>query len=518
MSDLLTANREFAKYKEFFEKIKGDNIFYRLGKIFKTSNKYYIYDVGTGKVFSVEKDIYTVLECLFYTDQFDSLFDLGLNDDRLKYVLQTIKECILKENILLAPNITCFSGPQSLALENYLEKNMTQLTLEVTERCNLRCKYCIYQDDNADFHKFSEHDMTFDIAKKAIDFTYARTHDKFYISFYGGEPLLNFNLIKQSVEYARQLVKDRKLEFSMTTNAVLITEEIAKYLAENRFSVMVSLDGPEEIHNENRIFKDGTGSFEYVIRGLKLLLAVYKDKPEESLTISMVTNGPNYKEKYEKIQSFFDESEWLPKLTVTPSYASYGKNSSDYIVPNMKDDRFYSEIGVDPIMEWSVKKQNGKYNEKTLFSNGQMSKNLHIIHRRDLTEEPMKEYYFNGCCVPGARRLHVNVDGIFLPCERVGEVPSLGHVDSGFNLDNIKKHYVNNFMNEAIKYCKNCWAVHLCTSCYKDCFDSDKVNLSYRHRGCDYTRHVLEQSLILYHEILENNPESLSELNDIVLE
>lgn len=518
MSEILKQKESFAEYKDFFEKIKGDNSFYRLGKIFKTSNKYYIYDVGTGKVFSIDKNIYKVLECLFYTNQFDSLFNLGLDMNSLKSALEKIKECISKENILLAPNVTCFSGPQSLALEEYLDKNMSQLTLEVTERCNLRCKYCIYQDDHNDFHKFSDRDMTFDIAKKAIDFTYERTNDKFYIAFYGGEPLLNFKLIKQSVEYAEQLVKDKTLDFSMTTNATLITEDIAKYLADHKFNVMISLDGPEDIHDENRVFKDGSGSFKYVIRGLKFLLDAYKDKPEGSLSISMVTNGPNYKEKYEKIQTFFDEAEWLPKLTVSASYASSGRHSSDYVLPNMRDDKSYGNKEVDPIMEWSINKQGSKYNSKSLFTNAHVQRNLHMIHRRDLVEEPMKDYYFNGCCVPGSRRLHVNVEGDFLPCERVGTVPALGNVYSGFNIDSIKKHYVNDFMNEAVKYCKNCWAIHLCTSCYMECFDNDKINLSYRHKGCDYVRYTLEQSLILYHEILENDPESLRPLNDIVIE
>lgn len=518
MSEILTVNKALVEYKDFFEKIKSDNYFYRLGKIFKTSNQYYIYDVGTGKVFCIDKDIYEVLECLFETNQFDSLLELGLDIESLKVALEKIKECVLKENILLAPEVTCFSGPQSLALEDYLNKNMSQLTLETTERCNLRCKYCIYQDDHNDFHAFSERDMTFDTAKKAIDFANERTNEKFYIAFYGGEPLLNFELIKQSVEYAEQLVKGKELEFSMTTNAVLITEDIARYLAEHNFNVMVSLDGPEEIHNENRVFKDGTGSFKYTIRGLKLLLDAYKDRAEECVFISMVTSGPKYREKYEKIQLFFDNTEWLSKLAVSSSYASNGRHSSDYNLPNMKYDKLYSNKGIDPIMEWSVEEQNGKYNKKSLFTNGKMRQNLHIIHRRDLTEEPMEYYYFNGCCIPGARRLHVNIEGTFLPCERVGTVPALGNVDYGFNIDSIKKHYVNDFMNKSVKYCKNCWAIHLCTSCYVECFDDDKINLSYRHKGCDYVRHTLEQSLILYHEILENDPESLRELNDIVLE
>lgn len=513
----LIVDQAFSEYKIFFNKLKGDNNFYRLGKLFNTSNNYYIYDVGTGKVFCINKNTYSVLECLFDTNQFDSLFELELDIDSLKSALEEIKDCVLKENILLAPDVNCFSGPQSLALEDYLNHNMAQLTLEVTEKCNLRCKYCIYGDSHNDYRSFGHEHMTFDVAKKAIDFTYNRVDERFYIAFYGGEPLLNLELIKQCVDYAEGLAKDKDLRFSMTTNAVLITEDIANYFADHNFSITVSLDGPEEVHDENRVFEDGTGSFKYALRGLKFLVDAYKDKAEDNLFINMVVSGPNYKEKYEKMQLLFDNTSWLPDLSTNSSYVSYGRSSQEYIMPNVKDDKLYgNQENLDPIMEWSIEKQNKQYNKKSLFSNPRMRQNLHIIHRRDLTEEPMQYYYFNGCCVPGSRRLHVNVKGEFLPCERVGTVPSLGNVDSGFDIDNIKKHYVNDFMNEAVKYCKNCWAIHLCTNCYTDCFDDDKVNLSYRHAGCDYVRHTINQSLILYHEILENDPESLKGLNDIV--
>lgn len=507
------------EYKTFFDDLKGDNHFYRLGKPFKTSKEYYFYDLGTGKIFCINENIYTVLRCLFDTNEFDSLLKLGLDTEILKSTLEEIKESVLKENILSAPIITCFSGPQSLSLSENLEHNMSQLILETTQRCNLRCEYCIYQDDHNDYHSFNNIDMTFDTAKKSIDFTYQRANDKMSIGFYGGEPLLNFKLIKQCVDYAENLIKDKRLNFVMTTNAVLITEDIAKYFAKHNFIITVSLDGPKEIHDENRKFQDGTGSFEYTIRGLKFLVDAYKDRAEYSLFISMVTDGPNIKEKYDKIQSFFDNTEWLPNLSVNSSYISQGRLKQKYTLPSNQNDKLYSNnLHIDPLSDWSIEKQDGQFNKKKLFSNRKIREGLHVIHRRDLYNEPMQNYYFNGCCIPGSRRLYVTVDGNFSPCERVGTTPFLGNVNSGFDMESIKKYYVNDFMNEAVKYCNNCWAAHLCTNCYVGCFDTDKVNFSYRHSSCNYMRYTLEKYLILYHEILERDPESLDKLNDIVLE
>ena len=73
-------------------------------------------------------------------------------------------------------------------------------------------------------------------------------------------------------------------------------------------------------------------------------------------------------------------------------------------------------------------------------------------------------------------------------------------------------------MEEAVEYCKHCWAVHMCSSCYIDCFDDDKINMSYRHSGCKYIRYNLQKALEQYHSILESNPDELEPLNHIVIE
>lgn len=519
MSDIIEKSKICSMYKEFFETLKNGNTFYRLGKMFKTSNNYYLYDTGTGKVFALEEDVFQVMECLFNTDTFESIFDLGLEVRSIELALEEIKSSVENENILLAPPVTEFSGPQSLALDNHLEYGLNQLTLEVTERCNLRCKYCIYQDDHNDFRTFTNQDMTLDVAKEAIQFLYRHSEEKVYISFYGGEPLLRFELIKECVEYAKDLFHDREVHFALTTNGTLISKEIADFFEYNNFSITVSLDGPEEIHDENRIFENEVGSFKYALEGLKLLVDTYGEKSNYMLFISMVTSGPNYNEKYDKIQEFFRTEQWLSNITVNASYVSYGRFKEEYAQPNATEEKSYLEnVNIDPALDWYIDKQDMQFNKNKLFINANMKKNLHIIHRRDLSYTPMENYYFNGCCVPGGRRLHVKVNGDFLPCERVGEVPPLGNIQTGFNLQEIRKHYIQDFMDEAVKYCKNCWAVHLCTSCYVECFDKDKVNLDYRHRSCRYIRYMLERNLILYHEILEKDPESLRILNDVIIE
>lgn len=107
--------------------------------------------------------------------------------------------------------------------------------------------------------------------------------------------------------------------------------------------ILVSLDGPREIHDENRVYIDGTGSFEKTASGLKMLLEAYGDMAKTNIFISMVTSGPNIEEKYDKIQEFFKNTEWLPEdITVNPSYVSYGRQEEEYEMVNCKKEKMYA--------------------------------------------------------------------------------------------------------------------------------------------------------------------------------
>lgn len=99
--------------------------------------------------------------------------------------------------------------------------------------------------------------------KKAIDFLkeHSQNAENRHIGFYGGEPLLNFELIERAVEYAKKLFGE-DMSFAITTNATLVNDKIAEYFAKNNFNIIISLDGPQEMHDANRLMVNGTGSFE----------------------------------------------------------------------------------------------------------------------------------------------------------------------------------------------------------------------------------------------------------------
>ena len=105
--------------------------------------------------------------------------------------------------------------------------------------------------------------MEWETARKSIDLFLENSSeiDNVGIGFYGGEPFMNFPLIRQAVEYADKLFVGKNVEYSLTTNGTLMTDEIISYLNDHDFRVMFSIDGPESIHDINRRKADGSGSF-----------------------------------------------------------------------------------------------------------------------------------------------------------------------------------------------------------------------------------------------------------------
>lgn len=158
------------------------------------------------------------------------------------------------------------------------------LYLMLTDQCNLRCSYCFINNNMPS--DYERRNMKWDVAKKAIDVYFARLaknpviFDKSVktIFFYGGEPLLNFGVIKKCTEYINSVYKNEikkmgnKFRLSLITNGTLIDNKIAKFLADHKnISVGISLDGNKKTNDQKRKYQDGNGSFDNIARGVDFL-------------------------------------------------------------------------------------------------------------------------------------------------------------------------------------------------------------------------------------------------------
>ena len=487
----------------------------RLGKTFKTENNYYFYDMGTGKVAIVTYPVYIMLEKMLENCSLQDLANLDLTDIDFKNAVKDIDESIHSEYILSATPMEKITGDAVTMLDKILGKQVESVTLEVTEKCNLKCKYCIYNSSHSDFRDFGQKNMSFEVAKKAIDFLASHSTDveDKYIGFYGGEPLLNFSVIHDTVEYAKEKIEN--IGFAMTTNATLMTKNIADFLMDNDFSVVISLDGPEEIHNENRVFPDGNGSYSKTVAGLMLLLnSAAKRNKNSNISLNIVTSGSNFIDRYNKIQDFIINSEFIPKgIGITTSSADYGPYDSPYLLPQSKEEKEILIDTVDKLDKWEKEYKDNHTKEIQLFSSAEDDKDLMLIHKRLLSFKPVEYYSINGCCVPGGRRIYVSTEGNFKICEKVGNIPEIGDVDNGFYKDVIEKIYIDDFIKEIKKYCCNCWAANLCSLCYVGACDKNGVHFEYRHDLCRGHRIYLENCLIKYHSVMESDPQRLNTYN-----
>lgn len=485
--------------------------FSRLAKTFKTTNYGYLYDLGTGKVLQCEDNVYSLLKLL---EKGVTLKEINLLDSDTAAAVEVLMEAYSKENVLQAKPVTSLSGKHTSYLENPSNYKINHLCFEVTQRCNLRCSYCIYHDNNTKFRDFGQEDMDFSVAKKAIDYVFEYGNsEKLVFGFYGGEPLIKFDLIKACVDYIKSK-GERETFFSLTTNGTLLTKEMAEYFASMpNFALVFSLDGDKQSHDEHRLFKNGGGTFDAAFRGFNYALDAYKDSA--LLSINAVISPPYDNAKLERLQKFF-KTTLGDNIQLQYTYAEYNNPIDDNNYLSVIEEATKTDRSTrSPLLVWQ---QKSNVNEKeSLFTWSGVIHRFLFIHNRLITDEPISWYIFNGCCIPGGRKLYLSTDGNYHVCERVGNAPPIGNINDGLRYDIIKKEYIEDYMNKSLHDCNACWAANLCGLCYSHCYDDNGFNLAKKRVECGNQRFSIEEMLVYYHQILEENPESLEFLNTITM-
>jgi uncharacterized protein len=351
------------------------------------------------------------------------------------------------------------------------------------------------------------------IAFKAIDFFF--THNKLSkeinISFYGGEPLLNFKLIKQCVEYVRRLQDKREITFTITTNGTLLKNEIIDYLAQNKIGLAISLDGPKEVHDRYRIFPDGRGSFDLIMKNVSKIKkrapqyfnkfvtwSIVLSPPFEPLNVDrFIKENPGLFEKKIPLVSYV-------KFFDTNFYNNFNKkhlfNSLDYQKELLMKDFILSII---------KKKPNPGDLAHRLFA-----QLYRTIHTRKPSSKFGREFPLSSICIPGRSRLFVDVKGDFHICENIGSFMPIGNVNKGFDFDKISS-LIEEYINISNNDCCNCWAIRLCDLCFLSAAQGRNFNIEKKRRICKNFKEKLEEALIGYNEILEKHNNVLDYLVDI---
>lgn len=153
------------------------------------------------------------------------------------------------------------------SMKNYVFASTALHIFVLTTHCNLRCVYCQAQDQG-------NHDkgvMSTETAMRAVDIALQSPTQHLTIEFQGGEPLLNFPVIQDIIEYAESKKTDKEISYTLVSNLSLLTPEILEYLLTYNVNICTSVDGPEDLHNRNRKSLNGNGSYQLMQRGASLL-------------------------------------------------------------------------------------------------------------------------------------------------------------------------------------------------------------------------------------------------------
>jgi len=343
-----------------------------------------------------------------------------------------------------------------------LQDGLLQITMSITEACNLACRYCYYSDIYTYSRKPSTKKMDFQTAKKALDYyaSLIKEGERFNplrtptIGFYGGEPLLNFDLIKKCVSYFEKTYPEMDTGFTITTNGTLLDEKKSDYLMEHNFSIAISIDGPENEHNRNRIYPDGSGTFSDIIKNIKTIMdAGYKKC--HSLCVF------DWKSDLFALQDFFSRDD-IPPLALASMPNIY--DGCLYYERFTQEDRVKYRESEAEAFKWYI-----EHVRETGYK-GSFFDNIFGLHAsKTLFSVPSLINYqtylipYTGSCLPG-RKIYVDVGGKYHICERVNHTFPIGDIENGLDFNRIANLVYD--YGTHLDQCPICQVQKLCGLCY----------------------------------------------------
>ena len=238
-----------------------------------------VLDVNSGSIHVVDDVVYDVLELLNeaedrrkeegfrqeITDKMLAKYGEDITAEDMKDVFEDLDE--LEENGTLFTVDVYKEGVIDFKKRQTVVK---ALCLHIAHDCNLACRYCFAGEGE---YKGDRSLMSLEVGKKALDFLVANSGNRrnLEVDFFGGEPLMNFDVVKELVAYGRELEKthDKHFRFTLTTNGVLLRDDVIEFANKEMDNIVLSIDGRKEVHDHMRPFKNGKGSYDFILDKFK---------------------------------------------------------------------------------------------------------------------------------------------------------------------------------------------------------------------------------------------------------
>lgn len=392
----------------------------------------------------------------------------------------------------------------------YSLANLKQLVFEVTDACNLRCKYCAYADLYEGYDQRENLKLPFQKAKLIIDYLYEywekryciEVNDPITIGFYGGEPLLNVPFIQQVINYIESLNPiGKKFHYNMTTNAILL-DRYMDFLAENEFRLLISLDGDEK-GQSYRVDTKGKNSFDKVLANIQLLRSKYPSYFEHYVMFNSVLHNRNEVEStYRFIKDKFGKEPMISPLNnsgvrkdkLQEFYQAYQNVATSIQKANnceaLKNELFIKSPETGALVNYIYHHTGNVFNDY----------NDLLLGREGSSFPP------SGTCIPFSKKMFITVKGRILQCEKIDHEFALGQITNKkveLNLEQAARQH-NKYTFRYTNQCKTCAAKQLCTQCVYQIDDiHDKTSKCYSYYSA--TQHEKQKEYYMDH--LDKHPE-----------
>ena len=398
--------------------------FHCLGKVF-------LVDVESGSIYEIDELTEKLINRKISPDSYPEGEFLCYSEQDISDAKREIDE-LTRQGLLFSPE-----GEHKPAVYNGIVKSMC---LNVSHLCNLRCEYCFA--DGGTYNGAAEN-MSLDVALKAIDMIVSKSANRhnLEVDFFGGESLLNFDVVKKTVEYARSIEKahNKNFRFTITTNAMLLNDEIIDFFNKEMYNVVVSIDGRRSVHDCVRKTASGKGSFDTAIKN--------------ALRFKQLRKGQYY---------------------IRGTYTALNKDFSKDVL--FLNDLGFDQLSIEPVVlpenhRLAIKKEDieqlkAEYDKLTeaYVERRKGEKWFNFFHfMLDIYNGPCESKRLVGC---GAGNDYVAVapNGNIYPCHQFdGEKDYvIGNVlDGTFNTE-IPKFFAENNLLKKDK-CRNCWAKYYCS-------------------------------------------------------
>ncbi len=313
-------------------------------------------------------------------------------------------------------------------------RNLRALCLNITHRCNLACSYCFAEKLTTGDRRT----MTGDVLRQAFDFLFASSGDvrRLQVDFFGGEPMLAFEQVKEGVRYARKKEEalQKKVLFTLTTNATALDREKIKYFRDSEVSLILSLDGPREVNDACRRYPDGSGSYKKIIENIRMVRSMLEPQ-QYYIRGTFTAKSRDILEtlKYYDREGFYNVS-LEPVSAPEESPLALGKEHLEEILK--------------------------KYHQTARWM---LDREMVFYHFNLETDNPLCLTRRITGCGAGVEYMAVDPRGDLYPCHQFIEFPQfrLGNVFQGVNAGNIATDFRNSTLYQK-EGCSSCWARFYC--------------------------------------------------------